>query len=75
MLISLPLTQMTTGEKLQIMEHIWEDLCRNADEVASPLWHEDILKKREKSAEDGSETFTDWECAKKGIRKARYHEN
>ena len=75
MLISCPLTQMTTIEKLQIMENIWDDLCRKADEVASPFWHEDILKEREKAVEDGSETFTDWERAKKQIRKSLYHEN
>jgi hypothetical protein len=51
------------------MESIWEDLCRNAGDVASPEWHKDVLNEREKNLKSGVDSFIDWEDAKKRIRK------
>jgi hypothetical protein len=68
MSISLPLEQMTTAEKLRVMEDIWADLTRNEQEFESPAWHESILKKREEQMRSGEETPIDWEVAKKELR-------
>jgi len=68
MLVTLPLKEMSTEEKIQAMEALWEDLCRNADSLASPSWHEDILQQRERMVAEGVDQFVDWETAKKSIR-------
>jgi hypothetical protein len=66
--ITLPLDQMTTAEKLRIMEDLWADLTRNDQEFESPAWHERILKEREDRLRTGEETPIDWEVAKKDLR-------
>lgn len=66
----LPLDRMTTGEKLRVMEEIWDDLCRTPEDVASPAWHEDVLRGREKRVREGDAQFTDWSQAKREIREA-----
>lgn len=45
----LPLSTMTIGEKLSIMESLWEDISQEPANVVSPAWHEEILKAREGS--------------------------
>jgi hypothetical protein len=42
-----PLDEMTVSDKLHAMEQIWDDLCRNPENVPSPSWHSDILQARE----------------------------
>jgi len=68
MSVTIPLERMTLEEKLQTMETIWDDLCRKNADIASPSWHQDVLNEREKALQNGNETFTDWETAKKNIR-------
>ncbi len=63
----MDINKMTTQEKLMAMEMLWDDLCKNAPEMASPAWHEDILKEREKSILEGKDEFIDWDQAKKDI--------
>ena len=68
MQVTLPLEKMSTEEKIQTMETLWEDLCKKADSLSSPLWHKDILQKREEMIKNGDDEFVDWEKAKKHIR-------
>jgi hypothetical protein len=68
--IMLPLDKMTTSEKLLEMERLWDDLCRNPEDVPSPPWHEAILAEREKQVSQGKMGFIDWDEAKERIRKA-----
>ncbi len=70
MSFSLPLDQMTTADKLRVIEEVWEDLCRNPTNVPSPPWHEEILRDREARVESGDAKFIDWSQAKKEIRDA-----
>ena len=44
---TLPLEKMSIEEKIRTMETIWDDLCRKADSILSPSWHEDVLIERE----------------------------
>jgi hypothetical protein len=67
--ISLRLQEMTIEEKLQIMEAIWDDLSRQADEIPSPEWHGELLAERAAAAARGDEEFHDWETAKQRIEK------
>ena len=64
----LPLDQMTTEDKLRVMEELWADLTRNEQAFESPGWHEAILKEREERLRTGRETPIDWETAKKELR-------
>ena len=67
---ALPLDQMTTAEKLHVLEPIWDDLCRTPDDVPSPSWHAGVLEEREKRVREGSSQFVDWSKAKQDIRDA-----
>jgi hypothetical protein len=66
--VTLPLDQMTTTEKLRVLEQIWENLCRTPNEVPSPSWHADVLRDREKRIQRDSSQFVDWSEAKERIR-------
>lgn len=67
-MIQLPLTSLSPEEKIQVMESLWDDLCRQADGLASPSWHQDLLAQRESAIAQGTEQFEDWESAKRSIR-------
>ena len=67
---SLPLDKMTTAEKLQVMESIWENLSRNAEAVPSPAWHAPVLHEREIRLQKGEEQVNDWEDAKNKIKQS-----
>ncbi len=69
MKMSLPLKEMSTVEKVQMMEEIWTDLSSSGSDFVPPDWHGDVLAERKKGILDGSQQFTDWEAAKKEIRK------
>jgi hypothetical protein len=68
MSITLPLDQMTTADKLRVMEELWADLARNEKEFESPAWHREVLQEREERLKAGEETPIDWETAKKELR-------
>lgn len=68
MKIALPLKEMTTAEKLRVMEEIWADLSNPNSGFVPPDWHREVLEERKKGILDGNQKFTDWEKAKKEIR-------
>ncbi len=65
---TLPLEKMSIEEKIQTMETLWEDLCKKADSLKSPLWHKDILQAREENLKKGEDEFVDWEKAKNQLQ-------
>lgn len=67
---ALPLDKMTTSDKLSVMEQLWDDLCREPDQVPSPSWHGEVLSGREKRVREGQARFSDLAEAKERIRKA-----
>lgn len=66
--VTLPLDQMTTTEKLSVMESLWKDLSKNPDAYESPDWHRDVLAERDARVEEGQEAFQDWDKAKQELR-------
>lgn len=70
MSFALPLDEMTTAEKLRVMEEIWEDLCRNPEAVPAPAWHAPILRERAARVQRGEEQVVDWEEAKQRLRES-----
>ena len=66
--LTLPLEEMSTEEKIETMETIWEDLCKNADTIPSPPWHKKTLEERAEGIKNGDDEFVEWDSAKKHIR-------
>ncbi len=68
--MELDVRQMTVIEKLQAMEILWDDICRNVEKMEPPAWHEKILQAREEKLRQGKDKFIDWNQAKKDIWKS-----
>lgn len=66
---TVDLQQMTTSDKLRLMEALWHDLSQTDGEISSPEWHRDILAERDRLIESGEEKLIDWEVAKKLLRE------
>jgi len=60
---------MTRIEKLQAMEALWADLAQDEDQFESPAWHEDALREAERAVRSGAAKFSDWDDAKKRLRR------
>lgn len=67
MAISIPLETMTEAEKLEAIEIIWADLCRQRSESAVPAWQLEVLRERDASVARGEDAFEDWESAKRAL--------
>jgi len=67
--VDLPLSKLSVAQKLHLMETLWADLTRDEKKLKSPAWHETVLKDREEAYAVGKITVSDWEQAKKRIRK------
>ena len=57
MIESSQIDKMSVVERLQAIEQLWDALCREAKDMASPEWHRDILADRKARAERGDATF------------------
>ena len=68
-IIDLPISKLSFAEKLELMETLWTDLTRDEKKFKSPAWHETVLKDREEAYVAGKIAISDWEQAKKRIRK------
>ncbi|MBM4029228.1 MAG: addiction module protein [Planctomycetes bacterium] len=60
---------LSREEKLRVMEALWEDLSRDAEQVESPDWHREVLDEADRRLEAGQESVVDWPEAKKELRK------
>jgi putative addiction module component (TIGR02574 family) len=49
--------KMSTIERLQTMEAIWDSLLYENNEIESPEWHEKILEKRKEKIKSGKAKF------------------
>ena len=68
MTVELPLETMTVAEKIQLLERIWDDLCRESGDVQSPDWHREVLEERQRRLESGEATISGWSDAKTRLR-------
>jgi hypothetical protein len=69
MSIAPSLEKMTTAEKLEAMEALWADLSREPERFESPAWHKIMLDERRAAVRAGKATYTDWDVARKRLRK------
>jgi len=67
--VDLPVSQLSLAQKLDLMETLWAELSRDEKALKSPAWHETVLKDREEAFVAGKATLSDWEQAKKRIKK------
>ena len=49
--------KMSTIERLQAMEALWDSLMDENSEIESPQWHRDILEERKKKIKNGNAEF------------------
>ena len=57
MLEASQIENMSTAQRLQAMEQLWDALCREAGDLASPDWHREVLAERKSRAERGESKF------------------
>jgi putative addiction module component (TIGR02574 family) len=67
--VELPISDLSLAQKLDLMEALWADLSRDDKNLESPAWHQEVLEDRRKAFEAGKISASDWEEAKKRIRK------
>jgi Putative addiction module component len=63
------LERMSRGEKLKLMELLWEQLSRPDEAFESPAWHDQALRETAQRLAEGKEQVLDWEAAKKDLRR------
>jgi putative addiction module component (TIGR02574 family) len=54
---TIEISGMSTIERLQTMEAIWDSLIHENSEIESPDWHRDILAARKLNIEEGKAEF------------------
>ncbi len=69
MAITLPLKRMSREDKLRAMEALWADLSRDEAQIDSPAWHAATLRATEQLVKEGKASFSDWQAAKRRIRR------
>ncbi|RYD19965.1 MAG: acyl-protein synthetase [Verrucomicrobiaceae bacterium] len=62
------LRQLPAEEKLRIIETLWSDLSGQDEDIESPAWHAEELRKTESAFLAGGEQVLDWSEAKKELR-------
>jgi Putative addiction module component len=67
--VVLPLKKMSRDDKLRAMEALWADLSQDEDRFESPAWHEQALREAERAVKAGKAQFSEWDEAKKRIRR------
>ena len=51
------LKKLSTTERLQAMELLWDSLLYDNEEIESPKWHEKILSERKANITNGKAKF------------------
>ena len=54
---TLEIKKMSTIERLQAMEALWNSIMDEEPEIESPEWHRDILEERKRKIENGKAEF------------------
>ncbi len=67
--IDISVSQLTLGQKLNLMEAIWDDLTKDDEILESPNWHSTILKDRDEAQSAGKISVSDWKEAKERIKR------
>jgi hypothetical protein len=71
MLEAAQIERMSTAERLQAIEQLWEALSRSDDAVPSPSWHGDVLEDRKRRAQHGEARFLTLEQLRGRLQQVR----
>ena len=47
------INSMSLAQKMYLMEQLWDSFKQNETQLASPAWHEEVLKSRKERYERG----------------------
>lgn len=64
----MEIEKMSTSERLQAMEALWDALCHEGQEPESPEWHKHILADRRGRIESGEVRFFTVEEAREHLK-------
>lgn len=56
--MNLPISSMSTAEKLAAMEELWDSLQQNPDSVPPPAWHAKVLAERQARIDHAETSFS-----------------
>ncbi|MCD6271650.1 MAG: addiction module protein [Deltaproteobacteria bacterium] len=62
---TMEIKKMSTVERLQVMEALWNSLLEEESKIVSPEWHGNILEERKRKMESGEAEFISLEELKK----------
>ncbi len=57
--------KMSTSERLQIMEAIWNSLLYENENIEAPVWHGQVIGNRKRKIENNEATFVSVKDLKK----------
>jgi len=57
MLNTLEIKKMSTIDRLQVMEALWNSFMEEKNEIDSPQWHESLLEERKIKIKNGNAEF------------------
>lgn len=67
--MSLPISTMTTAEKLDAMEQLWTSLQLQHDAPTPPQWHGQVLAERQRRIDEGEATFSSLDDVRRRLEK------
>jgi putative addiction module component (TIGR02574 family) len=67
MSLDISLNELTTAEKLELIQRLWVELSRQPQDVPSPAWHGSVLDERREAVRQGRTTFVAWEEARQRL--------
>ena len=69
MITTEQIKQLSTAEKLQVMETLWQELtAEGTEQLAYLSWYQQALQQTEHAFREGDEVTHDWELAKQSLR-------
>ena len=68
--MQLKIENMTTAQKLDVMEQLWVSL-RSSPDYSPPEWHREILADRKRRIESGETTFSSLDDVVARIKQTR----
>lgn len=63
------INELSTKEKLQLMEELWESLRETPAAIPSPEWHKDELMRRKENLKRNPESGKRWEDVKANLER------
>lgn len=62
------IAKLTDREKFQLMEALWEDMRKKAEEGEIPEEHKELLDERQLALDSGDDHLLDWDRVKHSLR-------